>query len=355
MPEEITDVQAADSSAAETQDVSATESSAVDQDVNSAASSDADRDVTAADSPTAEGAKEESPLEIVEKALTPEESPPSEKQPGDAEESAETKDEEKSDGDLPEDPTDEELEAFAPKTRKRVEQLLDARNGLKKQVGELEPKAQQWDEIEAFRQANGMKPEHVSNAIQIAALIENDPQRAFKVVDHLHRALAERTGESLQSDLAEAVKRGEITREHAFELSRARATSTVSQQQRDAEALRRQEVEQQTAIDQQVENLRQVSTKWDQKKLQSDPDWNLKRTAVAERMEARLHREGFPKDARGMVDLLEQELQKVESFVSNFRPKAKPITPTPQGASARQEAPRKAKDHYELVDIALGG
>lgn len=338
-------------------DVEVTESSTVEsQDVNSADSSGAEtQDVTPATSSPAEGEKELTAFDVVEKALSTEEPPASEKENGEAEQKAEEPKKPEAEDKLPEDPTEEELKNAAPTTRKRIEQLLDTRKGLQEQVASIEPKARQWDQIEEFRKANGMQPQHVANAIQIAALIETDPSRAYQVVDQLHRALAERTGESLPTDLRDAVKRGEITRDRAFELSRAQAKSQTLSAQRQADAVRQDEDRQETDLRNQVASLGQTATAWDQAKLTSDPDWHLKRDDVAQRMQLRLQNEGFPQTAEAMRGVLEEEAKAVDAFVGRFRPAARTVVPTPPSASSRGETRPAPKDHYEVIDRALGG
>lgn len=340
MPEDLTDVQAEGSSASELQDVTAAESSTAEP-------SDA-----TADSSTAEGGKTPSLIDIVDKALGVEASPTSD-------ESRETKPKEpkadKVDDELPDEPTPEEIASMAPKSQRRVYKLLDERVELRKQVEAIEPKARQWDQIEKFRAENGLSPEGIANAIQIAGLIENEPERAYEVITKLYDHLANKVGAALPEELREAVKRGEITRERAYELSKARASAAYTREQQQAVEARRRQQDEATRLHGQVESLTSVSTEWDKAKSVSDPDWMLKRQEVAEKVQLRLMRDGMPATAEAMRALLDEEAKKVDGFAGKFRTPARAITPSPIGGSSRGTPPAKPKDHYDVVNIALGG
>ncbi len=341
MPEGITDDQAVDSSA--TEDATPEDSSTTES-----------QDAQAAESSTADGANEPTALDIVEKALGAEESPPSEDDGGEAtpKESEPNKDEVKAD--LPDDPTEEELKDAPLTTKRRVESLLSQRQDLRTEVDSLKPQAEQWQHIEQFREAQGLKPEYVANAIQIAALIENEPEKAFEVVTKLHTMLSEKVGATLPGDLRESVKRGEITQDRAFDLSKAQAKSNVLQQQRANDLQRQEQSAEAVQLQEQTRVAAETSTKWDQTKAASDPDWQLKRGEVAKRVELRLRAEGIPETAKAMQAVLDEEAKSLEAFAGQFRSAGRSIQPTPSSASPRAAAPRVPRDHYEVVDIALG-
>ncbi len=341
MPEEITDVQAVESSATEPQDAMPAESSAAES-----------LDAQAAESSTAEGDNELSPLDIVDKALGGEDPPASEDDGKAKPKESESK---KVEDDLPDDPTEEELEDAAPRTQRRIEHLLGQRKDLRAEVENLQPQADQWAQIEKFREAQGMKPEHIANAMQIAALIENDPERAHEVVGKLHEMLSQKVGATLPDDLRESVKRGEITRERAFELSKAEAGNRVLEQRRTADAERREAQQQSERLNEQTRIAADTSTVWDKAKAVSDPDWNLKRDEVALRVGRRLKADGIPDTAEAMRKVLDEEAKALDALLGQFRPKGRTIQPTPSSASPRGAAPRVPKDHYDVVNIALDG
>lgn len=343
MPEEITDVQPVESSATETPDATPAESSAAEP-----------LDAQVAESSTAEGENEPSPLDIVDKALGGEETPASEDDGEAKPKDTESKKAEVEE-DLPDDPTEEELKDVAPRTQRRIEHLLGQRKDLRGEVEELKPQADQWAQIEKFREAQGMKPEHIANAIQIAALIENEPSKAYEVVSKLHEMLSQRVGATLSDDLRESVKRGEITRERAFDLSKAEAGNRVLEQQRTVDVERKEVQDQSDRLKEHTRVAADTSTAWDKAKAVSDPDWNLKRDEVAKRVELRLRADGIPSTAEAMRTVLDEEAKSVETFVGQFRPAGRKILPTPESASSRGAAPRVPKDHYDVVNIALGG
>lgn len=344
MPEEILDGNPADSSPADQTDVDVAGSSPAEKTDDSAASSPADGEKA-----------EPSALDIVDRALGSEESPASEENGEAKSKEQDPKGKSEGEAELPDDPTEEELKGVNPRTRKRIEALLDQRSDLRTKLEDVEPRARQWDQIEQFRQQNGMKPEYVANAIQLAAMIENEPDRAFKIVDQIHAMLAQRVGFSLSDELTQAVKRGEITKEAAFELSRARAMQGVLSEQNKRTAAQVAEVQEHARLAELTGSLAATSTAWDKKKATSDPDWNVKRVEIAKRVENRLKAEGLPQTAEGMRQVLDEEAAAVDNLIAQFLPKGRPVSASPESASPRGAAPRQPKDHYDVVDIALGG
>ena len=345
MPEEGIDAEVTESSTVETQDVTPAESSPAEP----------AKDAQVAESSPAEGEKEPDFVGIVDKALGTEEPPASGDDGGEAgSKEPEAQKVEAEDG-LPDDPTEDELKDAAPRTRRRIEHLLDQRKGLREAVDALKPAAEQWATIDSYRQQQNLKPEYVANAIQIAALIENEPAKAFQVVERLHGMLAQKVGVSLPENLRDAVKTGEITREHAFELSQAKAQASVLQEQRALDTQRREQSDRSNALTEQTRVAADTSTAWDKAKSTSDPDWQLKRQEVANRVELRLRSEGIPETSESMLKVLEEEAKAVESFAGQFRSVGRALKPTPDSASPRGAAPRVPKDHFDVVDMALGG
>lgn len=331
----------------EVTDVTATESSAVDTDVTATGSSAVDTAGDTVDSPSADGAKEPSLVDIIDKALGSGESPTSDES-GDAE----SKDAE-SQEELPEEVTDEELAETKPKARARIEGLIQRRDELQGKVSELEPKAQQWDRVSTFMAEQNLKPEHVSNTLHIAAMIQNDPQRALEVVGRIYSALSEKAGTVLSPELADAVKSGEITRDRAVELSKAQAQSRMLSEQRDSEAQRRQAADESAKQQTQVKSLSEASSTWDKEQAARDPDWQEKRQEIANRVELRLMRDGMPSTAKEMRDILEAEKAAVEGFIGKFKKPDRKIDPSPTGGSTRIAPPEKPKSHLDALEIGL--
>lgn len=321
------------------------------QDVQEAAPSPAEAiDVNAAGSSAAE-ATVASPLSVIEGALAPEEAPPSKDEP---EANASVDDEEDAETDLSEDPSEDELKAAAPKTRERMEKLLSQRHEAREQAKELAPKAEQWDRIEAFRKEQNLTPEHLANAIQITALIENDPARALEALGPVWQSLQQRAGAVLPDDLEAAVRSGEITRERALQVAKANATLTNAQtsQQRQEEARQQQaEAEKQAKA---TEMRSQAATTWETAKAASDPDWHLKRDQVADQFYARMMRDGAPETAEATTKMLEDAAAAVDKLIGNFRQKA-PARPAPSaGVSPRSAGAPAPKSYLDVVEQALG-
>lgn len=327
-------------------------------DANAAESSTAetDLDVTPAESSPAEGEQPSFDDAIDAAFKETEESPASEEAGKDAEGGADPKGAEaaKPEDELPDEPSEDELKKYPELTRKRVTTLLEQRRELRSQLEDVSPKAEQWDQVEKFREANGLSPEQLASAIQVAALMERDPVKAFEVIAPMVRSLADRAGYGLSDDLKEAVKTGEITHERALEVSRARAEAANAKAAQTRDAERAQQQTQTERQKQHVDTLTRFSQQWDAQQKATNPDWHLMRDEVAHRVGLRVKAEGLPKDVQTYQALLDDEVKTVKGFMSRLAPK-----PTPTRRQAVSDASTRSGDSApksvnEAVDRALG-
>lgn len=331
--------------------------SSADQDVTAESSTAEVQDVSAESSP-ASGEKSLHDF-VSEKVRGSEDSPPSESGDDAPPEAPKSAKPEAEDGKAAEKLSDEvppeELAQYKGKTRQRVQELLDARNDARAETERLKPKAEQWDRVERFIGENNVSAEEASNALQITALINNDPAKAFQVLTPIYQELAKRAGMLLPEDLETEVRSGAISRERAVELSRARASQQTTEQRvtRDTER-RRQQDEQRRHADLQ-QTLKTASQSWDANRQAKDPDWHLKRDEVARRVEARFMKDGLPSDANRLLGILDEEVKAVEAFMKSFSPKPTRKDPVTALASPRGGSmPTDAKDIHDFVRRRIG-
>lgn len=330
--------------------------SSADQDVTAESSTAEVQDVAAESSP-AQGEKSLHDF-VREKVPGSEDSPTSESgddAPPKALDGAKPAAKEDAVEELDDDVSPEELASYKGKTRQRVQELLDARNDARAEVDSLKPKAEQWDRVERFIGENNVSAEEASNALQITAMINSDPAKAFQVLTPIYQELAKRAGMLLPEDLEGEVRSGAISRERALELSRARAGQQTTEQRatREMEQRRQQDEARQNAELQQT--LRTASQTWDANRQAKDPDWHLKRDEVARRVEARFMKDGLPSDTAKLLGILDDEVKAVESFMKSFAPKPTRKDPVTAAASPRGATmPSNAKDVQDFVRQRIG-
>lgn len=316
-------------------------------------------DVNAAESSIAEADQGESTLmKAVNTALTGEkEETPASEEPdpkgSDSEESAEDADE----------LSEEDKQHFSERAQRRFRELVDKRKTAEGEVAEVrqeldavKPKAEQMDRLSGFMHEHGVLPDHLNNALGLTAMINRGDPNALPILENLVAQVRKSVGETLPPELQQQVELGYITEAHAKELHKSklhasRVEAEAKQVRERSEAERRQ-TETQTVVH------RAVSTAdaWSKEQAQSDPDWNLKRDRVTEKMENRLYRlgpEGYPRSEEAVRNLLAEVKQEVEKEIRTFRPAPKSITPGPSGSSVSPRSVAKPASLMDAVNQAL--
>lgn len=332
-----------------------------------AASSTATTDVsTAAASSTAEASDDNpgsspeqareplSPIDVVDAALKgEEETPASDEQ--DTKTSSESEDEAEAEQ-APEDEADlSDLKDVSERTKARFDKLLGERGDLRTQVDELTPKAQEWDKVEQFREANGLSPADMAQALQFMALSRNDPRAALEQLRPQFEMLQSRAGEVLTPDLEAAVASGQITREHALSITRAQAAEAQTRAQAERGAKSEETRRQQEALTQRTEALTTVTESWEKTARAGDPDFMLKRNEIAAKAESIMRSEGMPEDDKGMRTLLDRAKKEVDGFANRFIPKKPAVIPDPASVSSPgRTKPEKFDSPMDAVNFALG-
>lgn len=316
--------------------------------------------VKSADSSTAdEGGKEPSLLDAVTKVIDGDESseddgetsPSSDEDQGDGTDKAASDEEE-----LPDEVSEEELAAQKPRTRKRMEQLLQKQKEKDEEVERLRPAAESYERIAKFAQDNQIDEQTVNNMLQYPVLRKQNPEMALQMIEREYAALRQQTGKAMPQDLRQQVEQGYITREHAEELSQARAREQRQKQsaeeQRKAEETRQQQ-QYQTALKETQQALSSVEQQWQQ----SDPDYAAKRDVVIDAFKGQLS--DFQRQNNRLptgeeaTKLATSAKERVEKHFSKWRPQKQPVRPV-SGGTASSEAKPKPKSMFDVVDNVLG-
>lgn len=83
--------------------------------------------------------------------------------------------------------------------------------------------ANEYRAIEKFAQANRLSTEDIVDGLQLLALVKTDPSQARDQIVKILEDIDNYTGVKLPKDLADQVEAGELTKEGATEISKARA------------------------------------------------------------------------------------------------------------------------------------
>lgn len=319
------------------------------------------QDVNPGTPSTPEGVEKPSFIDAVEAALKPtgkEVSPTSgegEEQPKpDAKASEAGAEGDKAEAEL----TEDEIKSYPPNSQRRIRQLVAQRDDEKEQAARLKPRAENWDRVAAYMRDNSIQPGEFDNALAITSLINSgDYTKALEVLTPIYRELAARAGEILPNDLAEEVRLGRISEQHARELNRNRARA-VSAEQRETRTRERQAYEQETGrVQVVVDTAVRAVDDWAKAKAGSDPDWSVKQEDVADQVKLeldRLGKAGFPQTKEAAIQIAEAALKKVEERIKRYRPKPE-VKRAPNGTYASTTAKKKPATYMEAFEQALNG
>lgn len=187
--------------------------------------------------------------------------------------------------------------------------------------------AVRYRNVESFLERSNLEANEAADGLEIMGLAKTDPVAAWERIKPWVEKVAIAAGVIMPSDLQEKVQAGQMSREAAIEVSRARA-QVQSVQTR--EQLQRQQAERraQTEGQQAIVN---AATSWEADRQAKDPNFQAKLPALQREL-AFLHAtEGRPDTPQGVKEQCERAYKAVNAA---FRPAA----PTPQ--TARKPAVR---------------
>lgn len=285
---------------------------------------------------------------------------PTEAKPGDAKPDAKA-----DDADDVVDGTPDEKKAFQGKTfeeKMRIAntKLREARSALKEhetKLAEVEPlrqKADLYEKLSAWTAQSGLEAPDVQNALQWAALMKNDPIKAFEALTPIYENLRKSAGAVLSDDLREQVDSGAITETAAEELARLR---------RERELLADRNTRQ-TQHFQDQENARQIA------ELRTtvasavnaaalaieakDPDYGRKKDLIQTEVQALMMIDGVPQTPDQAVAQFKKAVKNVDAKVAGLLPKPRPVTQIQNGGGAAIPAPATSADAMRLRAEAMG-
>lgn len=268
-------------------------------------------------------------------------------------ESVAPKEETDEEDELPDEISDDELKGYKPKTRRRMEQLLTRVKERDEQITALEAPAGEYQKIEAYLESTGTTYEQCADAVEVAALLNNDPEEAYKRLAPIMQELAQKVGAVLPQDLQQSVDSGYMTQEGAREIARLRARESVSQeqQQRQQEQQKRQYQQTQRQL---MTDMQNAVAGWEQRTASSDPDYKHKSARVQEKIELALlkaQQSGtLPQSVNDAVAIAENALKVVNDEYRKIGKKPA-VSVVDGGSSNTAKAP--PRDKYEAAEQAL--
>lgn len=145
----------------------------------------------------------------------------------------------------------------------------------------LKPLAEQARTLTTYMQQNNISGEDLQGMLEIGALMQSNPEEAYKRLEPILSGLGQLVGRTLPEDLEKQVAEGKMTPATALELAKARAQNRLLQQQRQQDSQRQQQASQQ-ALGAAVAGWVQQKVKTDLAFKQGSPLWE----AVNDRLQS---------------------------------------------------------------------
>lgn len=156
-----------------------------------------------------------------------------------------------------------------PVPYERFQQVIQERNEVREQMRDIQPKAELHDRLVKFCQDNQLTDDDYVQAMEIAALLKNDPQQAWEKLKPIVEGLGVLSGDKLPDDLAKDVEEGALTMERAKEIATLRAQTKF--REKSQQVSEKQRADRQKAAF--VQSIHTAWASWDANKRKLDPDF----------------------------------------------------------------------------------
>lgn len=240
--------------------------------------------------------------------------------------------------------TDEDGKKLPPfHKHPRWQEMVRERNQLREEAQELRAATEDYRKVQDFMRENDLGSDEVAEAVQIAALIRNDPETARQRLSSVMERLDGFVGERLPEDLQRDVDEGYVTEERAKELARLRNQSHFREQQAQRERQRAEQVQRQTQEEQRRQQATQILQQqqqavraWEQDIKSRDPDYERIQPLVYKELRL-LAREATdrgrpPRSTDDAVALAKQAHQNVKEQVRRIQGPRQQVSPGPSSS-----------------------
>lgn len=226
----------------------------------------------------------------------------------------------------------------------RFQAIVRQRNELRQQAKHYETGAKQYEQVQAFLDANGLSDDEAGEILQLRALMKSNPSEAWKTLKPIVQQLLVDAGEVLAPDLAARVQKGEMTKAAAIEISRLRAAQnsmTKSQEQAQQQAQQRAVQERQNAVMGAV-------TDWEKGVKLKDPDYAALEEDVKIHVVYLQRTQGMPQTPEAARKMVEEAYGAVKKRRGNVAPRT-PVTPIRGGRVASGQPSDGPKTVLDIV------
>jgi hypothetical protein len=199
---------------------------------------------------------------------------------------------------------------------------------LFRRMKSYEQDATRYRNVETFLRNNALQSEEAADALVIAGLLKTNPVEAWKRLKPVVQNLLIAAGELVPDDLAPRVQAGELTREAAIEVARARASVGSMERQRQFEV----QQQERSRMESHANALMGAAGDWEADRRKKDPNFEAKAKLLRAEVLDLQRTEGVPNTPEGVRGQLDKAYKAVVLPTPAPAPQAK--RPIPAGSNA---------------------
>ena len=228
-------------------------------------------------------------------------------------------------------PDDENYSDVPFNKHPRFQKLLSERNAFKTD-------ADRYQNVQNFLDQQGLDAQETADLLIAGGLMKSNPVEAWKRIKPTIQNLLVAAGEAMPDDLRQRVQAGELTREAAIEISRAKAEAQSSQRQMsfgEQQAVRRQQQEQINAV-------MTAASGWEADRRVKDPNFEAKLPALRKEIVWLQSQEGVPTTPQGVQVQMKKAYDAVNAAIPAVKPslaRRQPVAPIRGGQVAGNARP----------------
>lgn len=237
----------------------------------------------------------------------------------------------------------------------RIRELVGERKTLEGKLKAAEGDVAAMGDLRQWAQSAGVTKEELWQGLGLIADVKRNPFEALPKLKALVADIEKQVGAAgdLPRDLAEDIERGAITEQRAREIAEARKHREFVRQNEG-------EREEQQAHERRVQGLKEQGDRctqavqgWEGQWKGSDPDYELKKDAVMDRIVFLIQTQGLPQTPEAAIAQAVQARKDVEDRMAKIRPSKPARQPVNGGDAGRATA--QPKSSLEAARMAAAG
>ena len=247
------------------------------------------------------------------------------------------------------------MDAYHPKTRKRIAKLIEERNGLQQRAASFEAQAKATTELQNFLRQADIAKEDFGLVLDLAAAMRRGDFRTFlEGVAPYVKLAQESLGVTLPQDLQQAVQGGHMTEDAARYVAQVRSSQMMAQSNLNRVTQETSQRAHYEAVQQFQGQVASAVTNWEQGVRKADPDYARKEPVVRDLLHAVVQERGPPRSPAEAVEIARQAYERANAVVSRFVPNPRSTQQVPSSIMNRVNGARaEPKSLKEAIHLAL--